>query len=74
MFTNGLGSKGLDMPAGALHNALARVEAPNHVGMGMVLNARGNVYGDVGTVPAPVVARRRARNKAARRARRAGRK
>jgi hypothetical protein len=50
------------------------VPHPSLMGYGMVLNARGNVYGDTGRVPAATVARRRARNKAARRARRAGRK
>lgn len=74
MHTNGLGAKGLDMPSGALHNALARVADPNLVGAGMVLSARGNVYGDNGTIDPAVVARRRARNKAARKARRIGRR
>lgn len=47
---------------------------PSQMGMGMVLEARGNVYGDVRTVDPAVVAKRRAKNKAARAARRIGRK
>lgn len=69
MHTNGLGSKTLNISAGALRNALSRVADPNKIGMGMVLNARGNVYGDEGTVPAGEKQARRRRNKAARQAR-----
>ena len=61
------------MDPGSLGNALARVNDPNRVGMGMVLNARGNVYGDVRNVDPAVKAQRRRRNKAARKARRIGR-
>lgn len=46
---------------------------PSAMGYGMVLNARGNVYGDTGRVAPATVARRRAANKAARKARRAAR-
>jgi hypothetical protein len=70
---NGLAPSQLIMDPGALANALARVNEPNLVGAGMVLSARGNVYGDVRTVDPAVVAKRRARNKAARKARRIGR-
>lgn len=73
MFTNGLGARRLEISTGALQNALARVADPNKIGMGMVLNARGNVYGDNGAVPAHVKATRRRRNKAARKARRINR-
>lgn len=54
--------------------ALAYIPHPDQLGMGMVLEARGNVYGDVRTVDPAVVAKRRARNKAARRARKAARR
>lgn len=47
---------------------------PSAMGYAMVLEARGNVYGDVRTVDPVTVARRRAKNKAARAARRIGRK
>lgn len=46
---------------------------PDMMGYGMVLAARGNVYGDVRNVPYATVQRRRARNKAARKARRVNR-
>jgi hypothetical protein len=72
-FRNGLDHGVLIMDPGALSNALARVADPNRVGMGMVLNARGNVYGDVRTVDPATKATRRRRNKAARKARRIGR-
>lgn len=45
------------------------VAHPSQMGYGMVLEARGNVYGDAGRVPAATVAKRRAKNKAARQAR-----
>ena len=75
MFRNGLNPRiGIGMHGGALRHALRRVADPNLVGAGMLLEARGNVYGDVSTVPAATVAKRRARNKAARAARRKGRR
>lgn len=72
MHTNGLGHKTIGMHPGAFRNALRNVPQPNMVGAGMVLSARGGVY--EGTVPAAIVAKRRARNKAARIARRNGRR
>ncbi len=48
---------------------LGNVNDPNLVGAGLVLSARGNVYGDVRTVDPATVATRRRANRAARRAR-----
>lgn len=71
---NGLSSPaGVGMDPGAFRNALRRVADPNMVGAGMVLSARGNVYGDTGRVSAAVKDRRRAANRRARAARRAAR-
>ena len=67
---NGLASpSALGMHPGAFRNAIARVADPAKVGAGMVLAARGNVYGDVRNVDPVKVARARRANKAARRAR-----
>lgn len=74
MFTNGLGARRMDLPGAEFRRAIARTADPNKVGMGTVLNLRGNVYGDERNVDPAVVADRRRRNKAARKARRAHRK
>lgn len=71
MFTNGLGSKLLEMPAREFRRAIAGTEKPNVVGAGVVLARKGGTY--EGTVDPATVAKRRARNKAARKARRIGR-
>lgn len=47
---------------------------PSQLGMGMILEARGNVYGDEGTVAPAEKARRRARGKRAKAARKAARR
>ena len=70
-FVNGLGHKTIGMHPGAFRNAIRNAPQPNMVGAGMVLNARGN---EVGAPPPATVAKRRARNKAARKARRNGRR
>lgn len=55
-------------------STLAAIPHPAQLGMGMILEARGNVYGDVRTVDAATVAHRRRRNRAARTARQIHRK
>lgn len=67
MHTNGLGAKLLGMNPGAFRNALERVDRPNQVGAGMVLEARGVTYARPAS---KTVTQRRAKNKAARKARR----
>lgn len=86
MFTNGLGAAGVGMHPAEFTRALAGhrksvakrakrgedTPHPDQLGYAMILEARrGETYG--GTVPSATVARRRARNKAARKARRIGR-
>lgn len=71
---NGLsGPSSLGMHPGAFRNALRNVADPNMVGAGMVLAARGNVYGDTSSVAPAEKSRRRAANRRARAARRAAR-
>lgn len=89
MFRNGLNPRvGVGMDGAMFRDNLSRhvlatetrraggedVAHPDQLGYAMLLNARGNVYGDNGAVAPATKARRRAANKRARAARRAARR